>query len=310
MSRRTVTLTVFVTFFIVALRRWSNVKQRMLLIYAWRRGLRFYNTYPNLVKDIRYADARPRQTLDVYWPRHGDRLPVLFFVHGGSWSTGDKNIYPLLGKSFIAHDFVVVIINYSHFPSETFPAYVEDAAAALAWTVDHIADYHGDPDQIFIVGHSAGAHILSLVALDDRYLAAHRLTRNIIRGFICISSPTDLTLLLEHVASRPDMGTCEQVIALMGGPDRLHDADPVSHARPDAPPTLFIHGSDDTTAPIELARSFAAALTRAGAPVQFLEYPGATHISLLLDGVLPSRHPLRLLIDTTTFMRRLVDQVV
>jgi acetyl esterase/lipase len=237
-------------------------------------------------------------------------LPVLFFVHGGSWSSGDKNIYPLLGKRFIAHGFVVVIINYSHFPAETFPAYSEDAAAALAWTVERIADYHGDSDQIFIVGHSAGAHILSLVALDDRYLAAHRLTRNFIRGFICISGPTDLTLLLEHVAGRPDMGTREQVIAIMGGPDQLRDADPVQHARPDAPPILFIHGSEDATAPIELARSFAAALTHAGAPVEFLEYPGATHISLLLDGVLPSRRAARLVVDSTAFMRRLADRVV
>ncbi len=279
---------------------------------AFRAGRKFYQTYPHIAKDIAYGD-RPRQTLDVYWPPDpggapdgGNRLPVLLFVHGGSWSWGDKSLYSLAGARFTARGFVVVIINYALYPDTTFPTFVEDAAAAIAWTVRHIAAYRGDPERLFALGHSAGGHILSLVALDDRYLAAHGLSRAVLRGFVGIGAPTDLTTLTRHLETRPSVGSAAALRTVMGGDQRLPEADPIRHARGDAPPILLVHGRRDDVAPIAIARNFASALQAAGAWVELREYDRADHYSVLLDGVRENpRRPLRLIVDVVEFVRRI-----
>ena len=293
-------------------RKWPAGKRRLQFLHAFRAGRRFYRTYPHIAKDIAYGDG-PRQTLDVYWPPRptgasgsGNRLPVMLFVYGGSWSWGDKTLYPLVGARFTERGFVVVVINYRLYPEAAFPAFVEDAAAAIAWTRRHIAAYHGDPERIIAGGHSAGGHILSLIALDERYLAAHGLARDALRGVIAISAPTDLAALTRHL-DRPRSGASSQsLLAVMGGPGLLPQADPIRHARPDTPPFLLLHGERDDVVPISIARDFAAALSAAGAPVELREYERADHYSIVLDGARnkPDR-PARLLLDALDFARRL-----
>ncbi len=308
----TVTLAAMAAAAFVLARKGPAWKLRFRFARAFRAGRKFYAAYPHVAKDIAYGD-RPRQRLDVYWPPHpigalrrGERLPVLLFVHGGSWTWGDKILYPLVGARFTAQGFVVVVINYTLYPEATFPTFVEDAAAAIAWTARRIDAYHGDPDRLFVAGHSAGAHILSLVALDDRYLAAHGLTRAVLRGFIGISAPTDLTALLRHLAANQPAGSASSLQAVMGGPDWLPQADPIRYARGDARPILLLHGRRDRIVPIAIARHFASALKAAGAPVELREYDRTDHYSILLDGVRekPNR-PLRLLVDAVEFMRQI-----
>ena len=287
----------------VLVRKGPLWKRRLQFLHAFRAGRKFYESYPHIAKDVRYGDV-PRQTLDVYWPPHGDRLPVVVFVHGGSWQWGSKALYPLVGARFTAQGFVAVVINYRLYPGVAFPAFVEDAAAAIAWTVRHIDAYHGDPGRVFATGHSAGGHILSLVALDDRYLAAHGLTRDVIRGLIVASAPTDLDAEMRHLGAEGARGLAH----IMGGPDFVRGADPRWHARADAPPTLILHGVDDDLVPIGVARSFASALRAAGAPVELLEYADTDHFSIVLDAVRqrPDR-PARLLADSVAFIRRLTQ---
>jgi acetyl esterase/lipase len=301
-SARPLALALAVLYFA---RKWPEGKRRLQFIQAFRAGRKFYHAYPHIAKDIAYGD-QPWQTLDVYWPPDADaaRLPVILFAHGGSWSWGDKSMYPLVGARFTAQGCVVVIINYSHYPAVTFPAFVEDAAAAIAWTIQNVVDYHGDPNRLFIAGHSAGAHILSLVALDDRYLAARGLKRSVLRGLICISAPTDLREELRHL-EKSQAASPNGLQAIMGGPDRLPLADPIRHARGDAPPTLIIHGEHDQLVPMAVARNFASALTAAGAHVDLMAYERADHYSILLDGVREKRHrPIRLLTDTIEFIQK------
>jgi len=313
MSRRAFTTVItFAALGFVVTRKGPAWKLRWRIVRAFRLGRRFYSSYPYLVKDIAYGD-RPRQALDVYWPpdpggalRQGKRLPVLLFAYGGSWSRGDKALYSLVGARFTALGFVVVVINYRLHPEVTFPAFVEDAAAAIAWTRRHIDAYHGDPDRIFVAGHSAGGHILTLVALDDRYLAAHGLPRSVVNGLIAVSAPTDLGAMLRHLRARRDHKAARGLQTIMGGPQALLQADPMRFVRSDTPPILLLHGVDDGTVPIAAARNFASALEAAGAPVELCEYERADHASILLDGVRddPDR-PASLLADGLTFVQQI-----
>jgi len=301
----TTTIAILAAAAFVLTRKGPAWRLRVQFASAFRAGRKFYQSYPHVAKDIAYGD-RPRQRLDVYWPPEGDQLPVVLFVYGGSWSWGDKSLYPLVGARFTAQGFVVVVINYTLYPDATFPTFVEDAAAAIAWTVKNIDAYHGDPDRLTVAGHSAGGHILSLIALDDRYLAAHGLTRDALRGFIGISAPTDLTALLRYLETHPPARSASGLHAIMGGTHRLPQADPIRHARGDAPPILLLHGERDQTVPIAIARNFASALKAAGAWVELREYERADHFSMLLDGVRedPNR-PLRLLADAVEFFQRI-----
>jgi acetyl esterase/lipase len=299
----TTTTIILTALAFVLARKGPTWKLHWQFARAFRAGRRFYRSSSRIAKDIRYGD-QPRRTLDVYWPPVGDRLPVLLFAYGGSWSWGDKSLYPLVGQRFSAHGFVVVVINYSLYPDAVFPAFVEDAAAAVAWTIQNIDTFHGDPARLFVAGHSAGGHILSLIALDDRYLAAHGLTRDVLRGVIAISAPTDLGALTRHLQIHPSIASAAGLQAIMGGAERMPQADPSRHVRADAPPILLIHGVRDNLVPITIARDFASALKTAGAQAELLEYDRADHYSLLLDGVRenPDR-PLRLLVDSVRFMR-------
>jgi len=316
MMRRAFTTVITLTALgFVATRKSPAWKLRWRMVRAFRLGRRFYSSYPYLVKDVAYGD-RPRQTLDVYRPpdssvalRRGDRLPVLLFVYGGTWSGGDKALYALVGARFTALGFVVVVINYRLHPEVTFPAFVEDAAAAIAWTRRHIHAYHGDPDLLFVAGHSAGGHMLSLVALDDRYLAAHGLPRSVVKGLIAISAPTDLETMLRHLRARRAPKAARGLQAIMGGAEALPQADPVRFARSDAPPILLLHGVDDETVPIAVARNFASALEAAGAPAELREYERADHASILLEGVRDDpKRPARLLADGITFMQHIAGE--
>ena len=118
-----------------------------------------------------------RQKLDIYAPE-GDALapyPVLIFFHGGAWRDGEREGYGFLGRAFASRGFVTVIADYRKSPQVRFPAFVDDTAAAIAWVHSNVGKYQGNTDRIFLMGHSAGAHIAMMTALDPRYLKAQGL---------------------------------------------------------------------------------------------------------------------------------------
>ena len=148
------------------------------------------------VKNIAYTEGAPedaaKHKLDLYLPTDKTKFPVLFFVHGGSWRSGDRSLYGALGNRFAKLGTGVVIPSYRLMPKNPHPAQVEDVAAAFAWTVKHIAEYGGDPSQIFVAGHSAGGHLVSLLALDPKYLAKYDLTPKMMRGVMALSGVYDM----------------------------------------------------------------------------------------------------------------------
>jgi len=148
------------------------------------------------------AAGGTKHTLDVYQPHGRSGTPVLFFVHGGAWKQGDKNIYVELGNTFAGYyGFTTVIINYeiSTDPwNAVFPEHIDDVADAFAWTYAHIANFGGDPQRIWLFGQSAGGHLVSLLATDGAYLRDRGLSTDIIRGTVSMSGAYDLYDMVKY----------------------------------------------------------------------------------------------------------------
>jgi acetyl esterase/lipase len=129
-------------------------------------------------------------SLDIHAPAGAKNAPVMVFIHGGTWRTGDKASFrraPMPGY-FVDQGFVFVNINYRLSPAVQHPVHVQDVARALAWVHDHIADHGGDPKGIYVMGHSAGAHLANLVAVDPRYLEAEGKDLSILNGAVVLDT--------------------------------------------------------------------------------------------------------------------------
>lgn len=169
--------------------------------------------------NIPYADPPPaggtKHQLDVYQPHGRQNTPVLFFVHGGAWMQGDKNMYMELGNTFAGiYHFTTVVVNYqlSSDPwNAVHPTHIQDVALAFDWVVTHIAKYGGDPANIFVFGQSAGGHLLSLLATDERYLQPHELGTDQIRKVVSMSGAYALADLVQWPLNPLNL-TAEEVL--------------------------------------------------------------------------------------------------
>lgn len=145
-----------------------------------------------IYKDIQYkfvSESKPDQTsLDIYQPMGVVDAPVLVYIHGGIWIQGDKGNYDWKTHYFVERGWVVVSANYRLAPDITFPANAEDVGDAIAWVYQNIDKYGGDPNRIFIIGYSSGAHLVALVATDESYLNKFNLKLDIIKGIVLLES--------------------------------------------------------------------------------------------------------------------------
>src|SRR6266571_4871286 len=145
----------------------------------------------NVKRDIPYADpAHERQVLDVYSPPNASNLPVVFWIHGGGWQTGDKTSVQIKPRVFMDKRFVFVSTNYRLLPSVDMATIVRDIAKSIHWVHDHIAEYGGDPKRLLVMGHSAGAQLAALICTDERYLKAEGLPLAIIKGCVPVDGDT------------------------------------------------------------------------------------------------------------------------
>lgn len=230
-------------------------------------------------RDIAYyegADADPvKHKLDLYVPRDAKDFPVFFFVHGGAWMHGDKSflgIYSTLGQRLAAKGIGVVVTNYRLTPKVKHPDHIKDVARAFAWTHQNIAKHGGKADQIFISGHSAGGHLVALLATDESYLKAEKLDRGAIRGVIPVSGVMDVgTDLLPNV-----FGKDEKV---------RKAASPICHVCKELPPFLVVYADDDLKVCSKTSIDFVKALKEQKAPVEELEVKKRNHMSILLNAV-------------------------
>jgi arylformamidase len=152
--------------------------------------------------DIPYGDAE-RQVLDVYFKPDAKDRPVVFWIHGGGWETGDKSDVQIKPKVFVEKGFVFVSTNYRLLPAVEMETIVRDVAKSLHWVHDHIAQHGGDPNRILMMGHSAGAQLAALISIDDRYLKAEGLSLSIIKGCVPVDGDTyDIPAIIEMAETR------------------------------------------------------------------------------------------------------------
>ena len=211
--------------------------------------------------------AEPRQRLDVYVPEEPakESRAVIVFIHGGSWNSGSKDQYRFVGSSLAERGFVAVLPNYRLNPAVRFPDFVADAAAAMAWTLQNIERYGGDSRRVFVMGHSAGAHIALLLAMDRRYLAAVGASADDLRGVIGLSGPYDFKL------------DSDLLRAVFGSARDVEQTQPVYFARGDAPPLLLIHGTDDVVCWDRHSIRLTELVRAAGGRAELRLYPGLGH---------------------------------
>ncbi|WP_339731582.1 alpha/beta hydrolase [uncultured Gimesia sp.] len=214
---------------------------------------------------------RERCKLDLYYPTSIKNYPTVVWFHGGGLKGGSKRIPEELQQRGIA----IVAVNYRLYPKAKKPAYLEDAAAAVAWTFQHITEYGGDPNLIFVAGHSAGGYLTSMLGLDRRWLAPHKIDPNQIAGLIPYSGHC-----ITHMTVREEMGIeRDQPI--------IDDMAPLFHARKDAPPILLITGDRKLEFPTRYEENayLHSLLNVVGhKQVQLLELDGFTHGSMLKPG--------------------------
>jgi acetyl esterase/lipase len=259
-------------------------------------------------------DTEARHLLDVFRPEGVTNAPVVLFVHGGAWMSGDKDFYGLhrnVGKFFASHGYVAVVINYGLSPMVKHPEHVRDVARAFAWVRGHAAVYGGDPDQIILCGHSAGGHLVALLATDDQYLRdpALKLTdadRAALKAVISVSGvyqvpgPDELLKLGEGLLNSmlaqknmapvmlraPDWLRKSEVLnpfTKVFGSDAevLRQASPLSHVRKGLPPFLVLHADHDLPLLSDQAQLFTRVMKEAGNSVQLERMEGCDHTSIL-----------------------------
>jgi acetyl esterase/lipase len=271
------------------------------------------------VLDIRYHDTwSTRHKLDVFAPgdlKDGEKRPVVIFAHGGTWMAGDKNffgVYREVGRGLAEAGVVAVMINYRLSPVVKHPEHVKDAARAFAWVRDRIGKHGGDRDRIFLAGHSAGAHLMSLLAADPCYLSDPKLYLDekdlkAVRGVVSISGVYRIPdadeykvmakKTVDHLVGKPGTGrlasALNPTLMCMSGVcnpfswvfgldcEANRKASPLSHVRPGLPPFLMINAEAEVAGLHAMAEDFLRALKKHGVPVEYHEVEGTSHRTVI-----------------------------
>lgn len=265
------------------------------LMNVVRVGNAYYEEYPYLTKNIKYG-PKSHQVLDVYRPADDKAYPVVLYIYGGGWNSGNKELYALVAQKLVPQGMIVVVPAYQLYPDATYPTMVEDVATAIAWTKQHIATYNGDPTRIIVGGQSAGAQ-LSAMALLDPAVQQLTMTAPALCGYFGISGVYDIAeqYAYEYANGR----TAPIMTAVMGGVERFEETSPRVQSLTVFPQTLLIHGDADDTVDISMSQQYADALSAATVPVTFKPYPGRGHSELLFHAL--TEEPGRLITDVTTF---------
>ena len=250
----------------------------MMARESGRRAIKRAGDYEvRVVRDLAYydgEDADPKKhRLALYLPRGKTGFPVLLFVHGGGWRNGDKkylfDVYGRIGRAFARNGIGTVVTNYRLSPKVKHPAHVQDVAKAFAWTKRHIAEYGGRADQIFLCGHSAGGHLVALLATDPRYLKAEKLSLGDICGVVAVSGVYRIPpgRLFRSAFGEDAKGR--------------RDASPIQHVHGHHPPFLILYAERDFPTCDRVSREFCAALQKVGCSAKCNEIADRDHITII-----------------------------
>jgi acetyl esterase/lipase len=236
----------------------------------------------------------PRQRLDVYLPARPAQspAPVVVFFYGGGWRGGDRGRYRWVGRALASRGFIVVIPDYRVVPQHRFPDFMEDGADAVAKAREIAPQYGGDPERIALVGHSAGAYIAVLLALDPRYLNRAGVGMEAIRAAVGLAGPYDFYPF-----------DVQDSIDAFGHVADPRETQPIRFVRADAPPLLLAHGDKDRIVATRHSTTLHDAIQNLGGESEVVVYESRGHVDLVLPLSRPFRRRIPLLDDVTRFLR-------
>jgi arylformamidase len=239
------------------------------------------------IKDIAYLDTPIVKTaeapkLNIFKPRDKEAkgLPVLIFVHGGNWNSGSKNTYGFFGRNFAKKGVVTVIPDYTLSPTANYDDMTAEIAACITWVNAHIADYGGDPQQVYITGHSAGGHLAALSVLNPKY----GIPRKAIKGII-LNDAAGLDMK-NYLRQNPPGNADDYIATWTSNPDLWHNASPIYFVNKEMPPFLVYVGEKTYGSITEANINFGEALTPYQSYVQTIR-PNKKHVGMITQYVWP-----------------------
>ena len=220
-------------------------------------------------RDLSYG-THPRHQLDFYSPLHPADDAVFFvFFYGGGWESGDRADYEFVARTLADEGHFVAIPDYRLYPEVTFPTFVYDGALAAAFILEHLTAAIEPNISVFLIGHSAGAHIAMLLALDERYLAEYGWKTEALSGVVGLSGPYDFLPMGPHLEK------------IFPSPVKKYDSQPIHFVDSEDLPVLLIHGDRDRRVLPSNSVNMAAALSRNGGEVTLKVYSNITHIGVI-----------------------------
>jgi acetyl esterase/lipase len=258
-------------------------------------GRRFLPRRIALTRDIAYAEGE-RHTLDVCRPKNVTGAPVVVFFYGGGWRSGRKGIYRYVARALARRGYVAVLPDYRIYPEVRYPDFLDDGARAVRWVKDNAARFGGDPDKIFLMGHSAGAHIAAMLAVDASWLQKVGLVPGYdLAGLIGVAGPYDFLPLKDEILK-----------IIFGGANRP-ETQPIFYVGAGAPPALLLTGDADTVVDAGNAVRFAKRLRAAGNDATAVIYPRVGHYIIVAALAPILRFFAPVLRDTEAFIARIVQ---
>jgi acetyl esterase/lipase len=222
-------------------------------------------------RGVAYGPAG-RQVMDVWRPgRAAAGLPVVVFFYGGAWQAGRRQDYRFVAATLARRGMVVVVPDYRLFPQVRFPAFIEDAALAVAAVRREAPGWGGDADRVFLAGHSAGAHIAAMLALAPRFLAAVGEDRAHLAGMVGLAGPYDFLPILD-----------EDIRAVFASAADPRETQPVAQVDGHNPPMLLLHGGADSTCYPRNSLALAARVRAAGGVAEARIAPRVGHLGIVL----------------------------
>ncbi|UOQ73018.1 alpha/beta hydrolase [Hymenobacter cellulosilyticus] len=224
-----------------------------------------------------------RHRLDVYAPRRkaAKAYPVVVFIHGGNWNSGNKNFYSFIGRRLAKQGVVAVVINYRLAPGVQVPAMADDCARAVTWTYQHIAEYGGDPQRLFTMGHSAGGGLAALLAADNTLFTRRGLTANPVRGAI-LDDPAGLDMY-DYLRKMQYAGDAQYLVPFGKDPAVWKAVSPLYYVTAATPPFLVFIGGETYPSIRDSSQKFRQKLKELGREPQFAVLPGKKHVPMVLQ---------------------------
>jgi acetyl esterase/lipase len=247
--------------------------------------------------DVAYG-AGPRERLDIYRPAQAAPAggwPVVVFFYGGSWNSGARGDYAFVGEALAARGVLTLVADYRLYPEVRYPDFLRDSAAALAWGLQQAASLGGNPNRVFVMGHSAGAYNAAMLALDGRWLGdAGQHSPRELAGFIGLAGPYDF-LPMTNPDTQP----------VFFHPNYPLRSQPVEHVTRSAPPSFLAAAREDRLVdPERNTQGLAKRLQAVQVPVTVKVYDRVGHATLIGAFGKPLRWLAPVLDDVVDFIER------